>query len=86
MSATVVEYTVAVVDGEGMPVPGATVGARYHYPTAASTWDTATTDGDGVARLRDQHAEAPTEVVLSVDDELCGTYPLENGAHIVAEM
>ncbi len=86
MLATVVEFQVVVVDGEGIPVPGLEIGARYHYRNSPSTWDCATTDGDGVARFTDEHAEMPFEVALFVGDEQCGTYPLTNHAHLTLEM
>ena len=86
MLATIIEYQVDVVDGECLPVPGLEVGARYHYPTAASTWDCAKSDGDGVARFRNEHPEAPTEVALFVGGELCGTFPLTDSAHLTLEM
>ncbi len=77
---------VQVVDGEGMPVPGLEVGARYHYPAHAGTWNTAVTDGDGWARFRDDHVEAPSEVCLYVADRPCDTFPFVDGMRITLEL
>lgn len=86
MLATIVDYSVYVVDGECLPVPGMEICARYHYPTAASTWDCAESGGDGVARFSGEHVEPPSEVALFVDGQLCGTYPLAPGATLTLEM
>lgn len=86
MLATIVDYSVYVVDGENLPVPGVEIGARYHYPTAPSTWDCATSGGDGMARFSGEHPEEPTEVALFVDGELGGTYTLENGTTLTLEL
>lgn len=86
MLATVVDYGVYVVDGEGMQVPDVEIGARYRYASAPATWGTARTDGNGFASFSDAHPEMPTEVSLFVGDDQCGTYPLKPGAHLTIEM
>ena len=86
MLATIVDHAVVVVDGECLPVPGLEVGARYHYPSAPSTWDSAKTDGDGVAQFGGEHQEMPGDVAMFVDGELCGTFPFANHARLTLEM
>lgn len=86
MLATTIDYRVYVVDGECLPVPGVEICARYHYPTAASTWDCAESDGDGVAFFSDEHVEPPSEVALFVNGELCGTYDVSDHVTLTLEM
>jgi hypothetical protein len=86
MLSTMVSFAVQVVDGEGIPVPGVEVGARYRYPKAPRTWSSEHTDQDGCAYFRDEHPEEPTEVCLFVGDDDCGTYPLTEGTCFVLEM
>ena len=86
MVGTLVAFDVLVVDGEGLPLPGIEVGARYRYRASPGSWSSQITDGDGYARFEDDHPEAPNEVGLFVADEDCGTYPLVSGCHLTVEM
>ncbi len=86
MLATTIGYRVYIVDGECLPVPGVEICARYHYPTAASTWDCAESNGDGVAVFSDEHPEPPREVALFVNGELCGTFDVAEDALLTLEM
>ena len=86
MLATIIDYRVYVVDGECLPVPGMEICARYHYPTTPSTWDCAESGGDGIAEFSGEHAEAPSEVALFVNGQMCGTYPLVHDATLTLEM
>ena len=86
MIATLISFTVEVIDGDGLAVPDLEVGARFAYPGSPTTWSNATTDGDGRARFADEHRERPSTVCVFVGDDDCGTYPLYDGAVIVVEM
>lgn len=86
MIATVLEFEVLVVDGDGLSVADLDVGARFKYESAASTWSTARTDGDGWARFRDDHPEPPTEACLFVADRPCDTVAIHDGAHLTLEL
>ena len=74
--ATVTRFTfkVCVLDGEGEPVPGVEVGARFGYPDAATTWSRATTDGDGCAAFDDEHPERPDRICFFKGDDFCDTF------------
>jgi hypothetical protein len=85
--ATEISFRVEVVDGDCIPVPGLEIGARYHYPSAAGTWSTAVTDGDGCATFGDAHPEPPESVCLYVDGDPClTTQSVEDGHTYVLEI
>jgi hypothetical protein len=67
-------FRVQVVDGEGMPVAGLDLGARFRYPSDATTWSRSTTDGDGYARFDDEHPEPPESACFFVGDDYCDTW------------
>ena len=84
--AIVMKIEVRAVDGECLPVPDLEIGARYRYENSPSTWDTETTNGDGVASFVDEHPEPPLEMRLYVSDALCDTFEVEDGATLVLEL
>lgn len=86
MLATVIRFEVFAVDGECLPIPGVEIGARFHYADAPSSWDCATTDGDGVASFVGEHPEPPTETALFVADEMLGIYAVGDHERITIEL
>lgn len=86
MQATVLTFDVILVDGDGYPVTGADVNARFRFPSAPAAWSTARTDADGRASFHVEHPEAPLEVCLYVDDAPCGSYQVESGDSLVLEL
>jgi hypothetical protein len=84
--STVVSFGVRVLDGECEPVPGLELGARYKYENNPSTWTSATTDGDGLARFRDEHSESPLRVDVYLGDSFAETFPVVEGSTVVLEV
>jgi hypothetical protein len=84
--AIVVKFGVRAVDGECIPVADLEIGARYKYEHNPSTWNSETTDGDGVAWFVDEHPESPLEVKLYVGDTFCDSFPVEDGAMLILEV
>ena len=82
----VVEFTVRAVDGECLEIPELEIGARFRYPSSATTWAVSRTKADGCAAFRDEHLEQPIEVDLFVDSEHCGSFPIEYNTTIVLEL
>jgi hypothetical protein len=85
-SGVVTRFCVCVVDGDGLPVPGLQLGARFKYDTEPASWDWATTDGHGQATFCDKHPEPPREVSFYVGDAFCDTFPVVDGSTVVLEM
>jgi hypothetical protein len=67
-------------------VPGLQIGARYKYTHSPSTWNSATTGGEGVAQFCDEHIESPLLVDLYIGDSFCDSFPVEDGSTLILEV
>lgn len=66
---TDVGYTVKVVDGDGIEVPGEPVTARFELEDGYCRVLTATTDQQGRARFLGNHVRRPVSVVFDAGQE-----------------
>lgn len=74
---TTTNFSVDVVDGNGLPVSYQPVAAEYRYPNAPPLQTGASTDADGRARFSNHHIEAPLTVTFDSGRERSGPHTLE---------
>jgi len=82
-----IAFRVQIVDGNGLPVAGVDLGARFRYSSEITTWSRATTDGDGHGHFSDEHPEPPLQACFFVGDDYCDTWmEVAHGGCYVLEM